>query len=319
MGAIYQLTFLLALALLAIVITVFVFAVSLLGRAMEAARESEKEKTTERRANNAREMATIKKEIEEAEANEQIPRGLRRKLDKLERRDSKFGKELSQIRKAPKLLTVRGGIVPCGVLLLAALVLTGLAWYLSAVENLIWMMHVFIWILGLVAIGYTVSRIYQCLRVIESVAVPSEEAALKRTIEAFKIAQKELEEEKKPKLALEFEDEQLPFHLKADSSTTIRFYLTIVQGVEATNPKAIFYAPPGFDFPGHATYKQTNASSTPNYITTEIGVGDVHKGISMPGNFTLKAPTESNSFTIFYRITSTDFSSDSLEFQVIVE
>ena len=70
MGVIYQLTFFLALGLLAIVVTIFVFAVSLLGRAMESARESEKEKTKERRTNNAKEMAAIKKEIEEAEGLE---------------------------------------------------------------------------------------------------------------------------------------------------------------------------------------------------------------------------------------------------------
>jgi uncharacterized membrane protein YhiD involved in acid resistance len=61
MGVIYQFTFFLALGLLAIVITVFVFAVSLLGRAMEAAVRSENEKLAERKKNNAKEMASIKK------------------------------------------------------------------------------------------------------------------------------------------------------------------------------------------------------------------------------------------------------------------
>ena len=57
MSAIYQLTFFLALGLLAIVVTIFVFAISLLGRAMETAARSEKDKVAERKANNVEEMA----------------------------------------------------------------------------------------------------------------------------------------------------------------------------------------------------------------------------------------------------------------------
>jgi len=46
MGVIYQLTFFLALGLLAILITIFVFAISSLGRAIEVATK-EQEKATE--------------------------------------------------------------------------------------------------------------------------------------------------------------------------------------------------------------------------------------------------------------------------------
>lgn len=223
MGVIYQLTFFLALALLAIVITVFVLAVSLLGRAIQAAAESEKRKTTERKANNAEEMAAIKEEIEEAEAKGQIPKGLKRRLDRLEKMDKNFEKELAKARRAPELLTVKGGVVHPGAFLIGALILTGSAWYLSTIQNLIWITPTLIWMLGIAAIGYSIFRIYQSLNVIESVAITSEEAALKRTIEAFKIAEKELEEEKRPKLVLLWIDDQgemlpdqkSPFKIKA--------------------------------------------------------------------------------------------------------
>ncbi len=63
MEVIYQLTFFFALALLAILITVFVFAVSLLGRALETAARNEREKIAERKENNAKEMAVVQKGI----------------------------------------------------------------------------------------------------------------------------------------------------------------------------------------------------------------------------------------------------------------
>lgn len=49
-------------------------------------------------------MAAIKKEIEEAEAKGEIPKGLTRKLKTLEKRDKEFEKNLARIRKAAKNL-----------------------------------------------------------------------------------------------------------------------------------------------------------------------------------------------------------------------
>ena len=160
MDIIYQLTFYLALALLAILITVFVFAVSLLGRALATAAVSEREKITERKVSNAKEMAAIKKEIEKAEAKGEIPKGLRQTLEVLERKDKKFSKELVRIRKAPELLTVKGGVVHPGGFLVAALILSGGAWLLRGVGIAT---PVTLWLLGMAAIIYGVLRVYKSL------------------------------------------------------------------------------------------------------------------------------------------------------------
>ncbi len=319
MGSVYQLTFLLALGLLAIVITIFVFAVSLLGRAIEAAAISEKENLAQRKENNTKEMAAIRKKIEEAETSGQIPKGLTRELDKLEKKNKKFEKELGKIRKAPALLTARGGVFyPCASLI-AALALNAGALYLSDIENIHWAKPLSIWILGLAAIGFSIYRICKSLNVIQNVAITSEEAWIKKTVDAFKIAQKELEEEKKLIVELVFPEEQPPFHMTANSTKIIVFALSLVRGVECTSPHVLFLAPPGFDFPGHTTFKQSNSSSNPNYISTYIEVSDIHRRIRSLSQITLKAPAESKTFTILYSITGTDYASDELEFQLIVD
>ncbi|MBA7650000.1 hypothetical protein ES703_57800 [subsurface metagenome] len=317
MGVIYQLTFFLALGLLAIVVTIFVFAVSLLGRAMESARESEKEKTKERRTNNAKEMAAIKKEIEEAEG--QIPKGLTRKLEKLEKRDKKFGKELNEIRTAPELLTVKGGVVPSSASLLGALIVTGAAWYLSNIQIFTWIVPVLIWILGLVAIGYSISRIYQSLKVIESVAITSEEAALLRETEALKIAFGELEEEKKPKLELLFGDEQPPFHIESGAQMTIEFRLGLTQGDIARKPIVYFFAPPGFDFPGMRTWLQSkDVGKVGGYITTRDELNDCREGITQSSKITVKAPSDKGSFNLWYRANCEGFPGEMETVEIIV-
>jgi hypothetical protein len=320
MGIVYQLTFFLALGLLAIVVTVFVFAVSLLGRALEAAAKSERVKLAERRKNNAKEMAAIRKEIREAERKGQIPKGLRRKLQKLEERDKKFEKELGKIRKAPGLLTVRGGVVPCASGLLGALILSGGAWYLSDIQISIEIIPVLIWVLGLAAIGYTMSHIYKCLKVIESVAITSEQAALARETEALRRTFRELEEEKKPKLALKFIDAQPPFNMEAQSEITIKFGLSCDKGNIAKSTAVFFEAPLGFEFPSRASWSRSARDKYhPNYVITSIELEAVRKGLLKIGTLELKAPSHPEHYTAFYRLICEGFDSGLKEFDIIVE
>lgn len=320
MSVIYQLTFFAALALLAIVITVFVFAVSLLGRAMEAAAKSEKKKLVERKENNAKEMATIRKEIEEAEAKGEIPKGLTRKLEKLEKKDKKFEKELSIIRKAPELLTVKGGVVPAGAFLIGALILSAVAWYLSTIENIILLIPVLIWILGLSAIVYSVVRVYRSLRVIEGVAITSEAEADRRLAHAVKTALIEVEEEKKPKLELGFFGEKLPLRMKSNSEREVEVRLSLAQGDESIDTFLYLAVPPGFDFPGVKTYTQDATHPTvPNYITAYMPIGTIKRGIEQPIRIDIKTPAQKGRFNLCYRIVCSGFDSGENWFQVVVK
>lgn len=318
MGIAYQLTFFLALTLLAIVITVFVFAVSLLGRAVEAAAESESDKLAERKEDNAKQMAAIKKEIEESEASGQIPKGLIHRLKKLEKRDEKFEKELSKIKRAPELLTVRGAVVHPGISLGIALVFTGLAWYLSSLA--IPTVPVIIWILGLAAIGYSISRIYKSLRVVESVAITSEEAALIREKEALKMAFREHEEAKKPKLELMFEGKEFPLHVKADSEVKLTLMIHMLKGDSAEDVSVHFAIPPSFDFP-HEKDTTTLApdSGYPDYVDVLWQKEKVIRGLVYRRRLTIKTPPTADRFNFVYWIFCKGFRTEPTELEIIVE
>jgi ABC-type multidrug transport system fused ATPase/permease subunit len=321
MGVVYQLTFFLALGLLAIVITVFVFAVSLLGRAMEAAAKSEQEKLAERRENNAKEMATIKAEIEKAEASGQIPTGLTRKLKKLEKRDKKFDKELGKIRRSPKLLTVKGGVVPVGVSLLVAISLSGVAWYfwyLYTIDIFIWIDPVFIWIVGLAAILYSIFRIYQCLRVIESVAITSEQAALLKETEALKKVFRELEEERKPELSLSVVDKKFPLRVRADSESSFTLKLNLVKGDVAEDIEIHVCLPPGFNFLNEKTYTLSSKHVYPNYIGIRWLEGRIIQ-LDYQRTITFKSPSTTGSYNIVFFKFCRGFAAKPVEKEIIVE
>jgi hypothetical protein len=319
MGTIYQLTFFLALGLLAIVIAVFVFAVSLLGRAMETAARDEQAKLAERKDRNAEAIVAIKEDIAEIESGNKIPKRLTRQLKKLQSQNDKFEKELGKIRKAPDSLTASGGVFhPCAFLLIA-LVLSSIAWYLSTIANVEWMIPLFIWILSLVAIGYSTYRICISLNVIQDVAITSEEAWIKKTVEAFKIAEKELEDERKPQLELYFPDEQPPFHIEAQSEIRINYNLRITRGNIAKNVSIAFWLQPKLEFVD--TVKPLPAPYSPykDYASAIFSVLDIRASMGRNLHLKVKAPSETGNYIIAYKLYFDGYYSDFKEFKLIVE
>lgn len=303
MGVIYQLTFFVALGLLAIVVTIFVFAVSLLGRAIEAASITEKEKLTERKENNIRAMEIIQEDIEKARKSGEIPTELTHKLEKLEKENKKFEMEMSKIRKAPEALTVRGGVFCTGVFLIAALVLSGMAWYFSLDENVNIIIPQAFWILGLAAIGYGIYRICKSLKVIQDVAVTSEEAWVRKTIEAFKIAEREIDEEKRPQVQLTFRNVKFPLEMPIDSEVTIESIVKVIKGDFVENVEVHIIVPPGFGLLNEKkTHRLSLGSTYPNYVFTTWEPGSMVQGILYARKTTIKSPSTVGNFKIIYAI-----------------
>lgn len=324
MGVVYQLTFFLAVTLLAIVITIFVFAVSLLGRAVEAASREQEKTTREQKDATEREIAEMQKQVSDLMKKKRIGQELReleKRLKQLRKQDNNFAKKLSRIGRAPELLRVKGGVLPPAISLGIAMILTGLAWYLpNTIQTFTVPIPFIIWILGLAAIGYSISCIYRSLRVVESVAITSEEAALMREKEALKMAFKELEEERKPKLELEFYGEKLPLRMKSNSEKEVEVRLSLVQGDEAVDILLYLAAPPGFDFPGEETYTQdADHPTVPNYITANIPSPNIKKGIAQPLKIKIKAPARKDKFDLCHRIVCSGFDSGEKWFSVVVK
>ncbi|MCJ7426353.1 MAG: hypothetical protein MUO17_04390 [Dehalococcoidales bacterium] len=323
MGTIYEWTFFLALGLLAIVVTIFVFAVSLLGRALETASREQEKTTKEQKETTEKEIAAIQKQISDLGKKGRIDKEklkeLEKKLKQLRKQEEKFEKKLGRIGKTPELLTVKGGVVPCGGCLLAALVLTSTAWYLSTIENLIWALDVPIWILGLAAIGYTISRIYQCLRVIESVAITSEEAALARETKALKGALVEFEEGKKPKLRLALADKKFPLRVRADSESSFKLNLDLVKGELAEYVDVHVCLPPGFGFPNEETSTLPSNHDYPNYIVMIWHEDRIIPPLYYWRNITFKSPSTKGSYSIIFYKFCRGFAASPEEGEVIVE
>jgi len=244
---IYQITALLALALLAIVITIFVLASSLLGLAVESAAKEDKDRR-------AAQDSEIEKQVEQAKMDlnnaaegtgefEQAAKTLRNLINK----KKKFEKETKRIRRGYEVFTPKGGVLYPGIPLLASLVLSTLAWGFSM--GTYQSVSPYLWGFGVAALVFSLYRIYFGLKKIEKVAVTSEQAALTRMTRALGTALKTHDEAMKPRLEFKFLDKEPPFHTSKESTSETRYKIELGHGDSLRGAEIWFIAPPDFSFP----------------------------------------------------------------------
>lgn len=317
MGIAYQLTFFLGLALLGVVITIFVFAVAQLGRATEVSSRETQAILSREKETRVKRIESIEKQLAEAKKTGSLDYSkLSSELQNLIKERIGYEAELKRIHGKLECMRVKGGVLRPGAFFFTTLILSGLATFLAGGQNDI---ANALWISSIVTLGFGSWWVYKNLKVIEEVTTTSQEA-MEKLPEAVKVALRELEEEKKPELALVFEGEQLPLHITCGGQIEAKYYIFLVKGEVARSLEVAFFAPPGFDFPGVRTWLQPQKQrEIGGYTTTSFGYEDLRKGIIFRRRITLKAPSSPGSFTLKYSIVCERFDSGFEEFEVVVE
>lgn len=170
--------------------------------------------------------------------------------------------------------------------------------------------------LGLVTLSFGIVFICLTLRVIESVAVTSEEAAFTREVEALKKAMKETEEEKKPKLKVSLNEKMLPISMRPESNKDIEFKLEIGRGDIAKQTGLFVHAPSGFEFLPESVRCTPYAE---NVVSAFLSGGNVLQGIEKRVKVTIKAPLQPNQYIILYRCICEGFNGEMKSFNVEVK
>jgi len=314
---VYQVTVFLAIALLAVVVTIFVFASSLLGLAVESAAKEDKDRR-------AAQDSEIEKEVEQARGDldnakegtgkiEQAARTLRNLINK----KRKFEKETKRIRQGYEVFTPKGGVLYPGIPLLVSLVLSALAWGFSVGTHQ-WVSP-FLWGSSVAVLVFSLYRIYFGLKKIEKVAVTSEQSALTRMTRALGTALEKHDEATKPRLKFEFRDKTPPFHIKKESTVDIVFKLKLEEGNFARRAEVWFFAPQGFSFPEMETWVQATSFAIPSACTCKHVFTDMLCGIGNLGQVKLAAPTQTGTYTLGYTVHCEGVKSESQTFEVVVE
>lgn len=318
MGAIYQSMFFLAIALLAISITVFVLAVSLLGRAVKLSVEEQERAERDLKEHNEREIENIQTELDQARAKGKQPdeERLGKILKNLKRKRRRHALKLWWIRRKPRFLRANWGALTPGAFFLTAIVLSALALYwvneVSTASICMW--------LAVASMFIGICFVCVTLKVIEGVAKTSEETAFVREVEVFKTALRAFEEEKEPRLELEFLSEKPPLHIEPSKEKELEFGLKLTHGRIARKPEVFFLAPKGFDFPGTRTWFQTeDMGIVTGHITASVDFRNCRPAVIYTRTITIKAPDKEDTYSLWYYIKYEDFDSGYKSFEVVVE
>lgn len=318
MGSIYQLTFFLAVALLAIVATLFVLAVSLLGRAVRLSTEEQKKAEETRKGENEDEIKKMQIKLDQAKDEGQLNiADLEKSLKEMRKQAKKYECAIKRIEKKPRFLKARWGVLFPGVSFIASIIFSGLALNLLSSA---FIASLCLWVIALVAIAFGIYLICQSLMVIEGVAITSEETAFVREAEALKTSLRKFEDERKPELEFSFSDAQPPFRMAAESEIVIKFHLSVTGGDVAKDATVFVTAPLSFEFPDTpAGLPPKGYEGLTNYISTQIELGNILKGLYREGTVKLKAPSEPKKYNLFYSYLCEGYGSGMKEFQVVVE
>ena len=132
MESIYQLIFFLSIALLAIVVTVFVLAVSLLGRAVRLSVEEQTQAEEKRKQDTENEIKEIQRKLDQAKTQGWLDvEDLTKNLSDLNRKETRHLWKLRWIKIKPKLLTASWGALVPGAFFLISVIFSALALHLQ--------------------------------------------------------------------------------------------------------------------------------------------------------------------------------------------
>lgn len=316
MLTLYQATFYLSTLFLAITITVFILAVSLLGRAVRISTVEQEKNQKEILSRNKASMEELKEKASKGQFKPDIA-SIQKSINIIKRRQRFSRLKLWWICIKPHFLEVPLGVLLPGSLFIISIASSALAIYFESSSHdtalSLWYTSIVIMIIGAIFIIFI-------LRVTQSVALTSEEISHVRQKEVFTSALHEYYESQKPELVLEFYAEQPPFTLSVDQQKEIDFNITLSKSDIARKPVIWFFAPAEFDFPGKGTIIQTRMSSTTGgYRSTTFEFKDCTKGVFLTGKLLIKAPSQPNKYVLYYQVMSELFVGDEFPFEVRVE
>jgi uncharacterized membrane protein YhiD involved in acid resistance len=310
MDTVFEALLFIAIGLLGINITIFVLAVSLLGRAIKISLQEQKDVQEKAKKE-------IDDKIEEAKNTPDVE-GRQKYIEELTRIQQQHQKKLNWIKTKPTFLQVNGGGLVPAVSFLISIVFCILARYsLSQNPNDSSVIVLLCGTILFILVGIFIT--YLILKVIESVAVTSDETAFVREAEALKKAMIEVEDAKKTELRLDFSHSKPPFKIKINSETEISCDLFVKKGYSAKNPEIVFWIPKEFSIIRGLEPIPTRNSRYPDYVSFCKSFTDFIRPFGRNVQFTIKAPSTFGVFHGVYRISCEGFVSGYTEFEITVE
>ena len=293
--------------LIGISVAVFVFAVTLLGDAIERARKEESKAKDAERKEYELKINNLENKIKLAKESGD-PKSLKIELQVLLKNKENFEDLLKKIQHKYSLLTFKKCVIfPVAFFIIAIL--------LSEIGNIYQINYIsfLAWLLSLFSIVVGSKRISESLILVEEISSTSEEVKHGKLIMAFKSALTAHEKDKEIELTLSFRDIEFPHECDKNSEITIKFGVELQKGNFAKNAKVYFYIPDGFVLinpPELKSWRQNSKFVVPNIRTIKNELGDINVGLITRSFITINAPDSNGEYFVFYTLLADGYCSE---------
>lgn len=322
MVSVFESLLLLGIGLLGITITIFVLAVSLLGKAIRASAQEKQTAEESRKKDTDEQVKELQTELTVLSAkgkldNKQIQQ-LQDSLQGLQNKQAAHTRRLRWIRLKPRLLTATGGVLIPSLFFITSIIATIGALYFLTIDqsndtNNLFSATVLSLLIGIIWIAFV-------LKAIEEVTLTSDEVVFSRDKEMFVTALKEYDEARKPALLFLWKT-QPPFQFPSDSSQTINFAVKVDKADFAENVHVSFYLPTGFSFPGQEPLIQDSSAGLLSGLQTGSVSFDepLLAGTNWTSKVAIKAPAASGEFPGYWQLKGKGAKTQGGSFKIIVK
>ena len=291
----------LALSLIAIIIAIYVLSATLLGRAKTLLKTQLGKEDQQHIIDTRKRIESLTLELQKTQPTGTIGDQLKKQINDLNAKEDEYKSSLRKIERSFRPLALNWGVLFPSSILLLALIFISLAAYGNSVS---WttIAQLIVFILGILCEFSAIAFIVFSLRLIEKVAVSSDELLLKMTVDAFKIAQKDMRNEETPFVAINITDPTFPLDVQAGSTFSIKGYIELLNGPSANSfylhcgiPMDFEYDPPK-DFSINTNYN----ASTPFKNKVLLQNLTLVPNNSMGFSVSIKAPTKKQQYKIYF-------------------
>jgi biopolymer transport protein ExbB/TolQ len=304
MTTLYECTIFVSLTLLAILIAIFVFAVSIYRAASELSDKTEKESLNERKELISRKREELVEKIRGI-SDESLARELRAESDKLQSELAAIDMSILKASNRAQALSVRNMVVFPALIFLASIITSGIAIPSAGLVSIA--MGIVSWALIIVGLYF----LYLNLRTVEFFS---------NYIDLSTLMERALErhaESRRPIIDLDISDYRLI--IKHGDIQEISPVVFVKQGLTAKNIKIRFVATGQLNFPGEKLkkwdYKKKDMKG-PRLFFCEIG--DLNYGVYSECRIKVKAPEEPGEYAMSYWITCDEYTGKETFFKIRV-
>jgi ABC-type multidrug transport system fused ATPase/permease subunit len=291
-----------ALTLLGVTIPFFIFAITLLGNAIERAKQEEKETKEQQQKDFELKINDLENKIKALKESGDSTQ-LEKQLKEFKATQKKYSSNIKGIKRKYEKLSFRNSILIPSSLFIISIIFSDISKFSIISPNL----AIIFWFLALISLGLGIYSICMSLLLVQEISASSDELQQRKMSEAFKAALIAFEKEKELTLSFEFIDISFPLKCKKSTDITIKFRMSLLKGEIARKAETWFYIPDGFILihPDESkAWRQGSDFDVPNIRTVKCEHGDIRRGIYSGRWIKFRTPDIPGEYYIMYFATA---------------